>query len=247
MDPLSLTAGVINIVDSSRRTLQALSSSSSWQGERASLVQLETQICIQILDEMGQIALSYTSSIPESASLCLRLCQRHLQVLDKHLTDLKKAPRKLLPVTELEKTLKDFRRSVNSLTQHLVKEYRHAIRGINVGDMYINNSIDTTLDVEATKEHVRPVMDQLGKMLAEGVNCSTLYINNSFMDRIDLESNKPEEVLNQLRQAVRNVSNNADTMQSEPDPFEFQAKILSSDGDSSEPISICAKSSPALG
>jgi hypothetical protein len=72
------------LLTKTNRLLRSLRSEKLISVEFASTL-LETQLYTQILDEVGTIALSETSSIPESASLCLQLCGRHLGQVEEWL------------------------------------------------------------------------------------------------------------------------------------------------------------------
>jgi hypothetical protein len=122
MDPLSIAAGALAVLQSAEKTFKLLENIRI--SEKLTSVQLELEIYNKILEEVGQIALSGTSSLPESARLTLRLCQRHLDKVMTEMDDLygsKPRWKSRIPSSTdifeatLVKAMKNYRRSVKIL------------------------------------------------------------------------------------------------------------------------------------
>jgi hypothetical protein len=124
MESLSVTAGTLAIVSTAQKLSFELFNllKETKVSEQLSTIQLEVEIYTKILEEVGQIALSGTSSLPESAKLSLRLCQRHLAKVDAEIQDLFGSERVLKgkkpasgAETGLVETMRNYRRSVKIL------------------------------------------------------------------------------------------------------------------------------------
>jgi hypothetical protein len=124
MDPLSVTAGTLAVVSTAQKVSNLLINllKETKVSEQLSTVQLEVEIYTKILEEVGQIALSGTSSLPESARLSLQLCERHLAKVNAEIHELfgsERGWRGKKPASGAEnslvETLKSYRRSVKIL------------------------------------------------------------------------------------------------------------------------------------
>jgi hypothetical protein len=122
-EAIGIAAGVIGIVDHAARVSTFLSDLVvSKKGAIWRTVKLEIEIYTTILREVGQIALSGTSALPQSASLSLQLCELYLsklqdkipRVLDSETNSARKIFAKHAS-DEMMSDLKDYRRSVKIL------------------------------------------------------------------------------------------------------------------------------------
>jgi hypothetical protein len=244
MEPLSLVAGVISLVGISRKAIDTLSLSNAWKGKSDSLVLLETQVCVQLLDEMGQITLSRASAVPQSAVLSLRLCERHLSFLQKNqdLSSLEQAYKK----SSILQSLKEFRRAVkllrdivmDSLTHNYVQEHMSItgrgfgeVRNSTMGDVYPAIH-EVSAQMEATLKRI--IIPMLETLLTSSAARNTANENGPTDD--SNSASQSEDVINQLREALKRGQQ--DPAQKETNPFEFSAKVLHED--SQVPIQVCA-------
>lgn len=117
MDPVSLASSAIGLVVLARKSL-SIASSKLFYGELGETVLLETQICVQLLEDLGAFSLSSTSEVPPSASLCLSLCHQNLDNLQRLL----KKKSVLKESRDISHALKEFRRSVK-LFRDIMSEY----------------------------------------------------------------------------------------------------------------------------
>jgi hypothetical protein len=131
MDPLSITAGTLSVVSHAFKILELLKAPGKDVGlsESSAAVRLETEIYTKVLQEVGEIALSGPSTLPESAMLSLQFCQQQLTRLETHIKRAFDSNNDTSPVMkrrlglvvkesaaqELVKGMKDYRRSVKIL------------------------------------------------------------------------------------------------------------------------------------
>lgn len=115
-EPISVAAGIISLVERSKRLFSTTSNLSGLDKRDPAYV-LEAEICSRILDEIGQVSLSAPSSLPESATLSLQLCQLHLQTLIQAFAHAMSKPSIAQHNARQmqENALKKFRRSVKLL------------------------------------------------------------------------------------------------------------------------------------
>jgi predicted membrane protein len=116
MDPLSIASGTIGLVSRAIHLRDVLAPLQD-QDSKFEVV-TEIGIYTKILEEVGRIALSETSTLPESATMALQLCNLHLSKIEEEVKKSARASRtfKTLSVTKvLEPPLKRYRRSVKIL------------------------------------------------------------------------------------------------------------------------------------
>lgn len=122
MEPLSITAGTIAVLQIAGRAFQYIRDLAT--SEELQTVRLEVEIYNRILEEVGQIALSSTTSLPESAQLSLQLCKRFVTEIVARIEECyvtKDGRKSKKPKSGAEdrliETMKKYRRSVKILRE----------------------------------------------------------------------------------------------------------------------------------
>ncbi|XPS92846.1 hypothetical protein M3J09_002223 [Ascochyta lentis] len=265
MDPLSITAGSINVARYASTILDLLRGRDKEieTSKLLSTIQLEFQIYTRILEEVGQIALSGSSTIPENATLSLKLCHQQLSDLEAYVrktffsdsasTRMRLGSKKLGAgvVDELVSGMKDYRRSVkvlrdivtDAMTQELlIKNANSQLSQPSTGD--INIVIDWTRGEEMIESQVEALMKRLSAVFSGGsISTGSVNIANSFMGKAqDADTHQhPADILEKLKRAAEGINTSAKASQSSPNPFEFYAKIMRAQGSSEEETRVCVK------
>ncbi|KAF2786346.1 hypothetical protein K505DRAFT_343884 [Melanomma pulvis-pyrius CBS 109.77] len=256
MDPLSVTAGVLSIASLATKVSRSILESVTFEEKNYSTaVKLELEIYTNILEEVGQIALSGLSELPESAKLSLQLCHLHLSSLADVAEKARPQARKKLfddgrkagQMKSLQTGLKDYRRSVKILReivtdamtqQALDKNIAQKYREINsTGTIKIRNIIDTNQCAEMVEKQMETMNELFNSDLT---NTGSILIENVFTDRATEQDGVLEDVLARLRKAAEGVAAASGPTQSPPNPFEFFAKIIRTEQSDQDETSVCA-------
>lgn len=129
-EPLSIASGTIALLLLAQEKFLRFKQVPSSQYEAYNTVQLEVEIYTKILEEVGQIALKGTSSLPESATLSLQLCQRHLHKLMSEIdvvfgSNPERKPKRLssdAAGAKMVETMRNYRRSVKILRDIVMEQ-----------------------------------------------------------------------------------------------------------------------------
>lgn len=119
MDPLSLSASIVALVDLSTllvKRISVLYGLGHSQGRYEEFLVYES-----ILHDLGEIATSFRHQIPETMAPCIRLCHRRLEYLQSLFLNSSKIKR-LSSSIDIERGLKGFSRSVK-LLRDVMMEY----------------------------------------------------------------------------------------------------------------------------
>lgn len=82
MDPLSVTASIIALVQTGQSVARHIASGSSSSKDLPSeLIAIEINVYVGIMEEMSQAILSGSTQLSPSASPCLTLCGRNLEAM----------------------------------------------------------------------------------------------------------------------------------------------------------------------
>ncbi|KAF1845021.1 uncharacterized protein K460DRAFT_416352 [Cucurbitaria berberidis CBS 394.84] len=254
-EAVSLAAGTLTIVNHARVVSTFLSDHDKSQNNLSAAVKLEIEIYSEILEEIGQIALSGTSRLPRSATLSLQLCELHLsnveRIIRRNVEKITLSTAIRWPEAgDLEKHLGSYRRSVKILrdivmdviTQELLRKDGNERSSRMHGAIHIENVIDTTQGTDMIEKQVETIIQQLGTMFSSGdVQTGPVHISNRFTDRAVAGDGLSEDVLDNLRRAAEGINASSSATQSTPNPFEFYARILRDQEHSEEESNVCAK------
>lgn len=116
-DPLSLAAGSIAVIQHVAKLLPRLRQRGSAQNDPIDWILIETELYTQVLKEISQISLRGSSSVPDSATMCLQACDRSLRSIEEYLPKAVKGNKYLSGSDKqyLERVLGNFRRYVKLL------------------------------------------------------------------------------------------------------------------------------------
>ncbi|KAF1922502.1 uncharacterized protein M421DRAFT_426844 [Didymella exigua CBS 183.55] len=258
MDPLSITAATISILSTAQETFKHLKHLQEFQTsefEQLTTVQLEVEIYNKILEEVGQIALSGTSSLPESARLSLRLCQRHLVKVMAEIDELyvlKSGRKSKKPASGAEanlvETMKDYRRSVKILRDIVMDGVTQGLLTNYAYDQPLPQTagpISIDLDLSQGGADSAKQTESLIKQLQVVFNNSH-YTPGPITIRIKSregtrdEADHSEDILEKLRRAAEGIYQRPRGAQSTSNPFQFFATIIGIQGSSEEGPKVCA-------
>ncbi|KAH4014498.1 hypothetical protein HBI70_177610 [Parastagonospora nodorum] len=255
MDPLSVTAGTIAILSLAKRTFENLKELQTDRFGHLTTIRLEIEIYNKILEEVGQIALSGTSLLPESARLSLQLCHRHLTTvtaeIDK-LYALKSGRKSNKPASSAEaslvETTKNYRRSVKILRDIVMDGVTQELLTSRPNDQYLPQAagpIRIDLDLSQGAEISAKQTESLVEQLQAVVNSihytpGPILITIKSQEGSHDEGSHSEEILQKLRRAAEGIHHKPGGAQSTPNPFQFFATIIGIQASSEEGSKVCA-------
>ena len=130
MDPISITASIVGLVETARSVTRAL-----YEFQRASKavsqVFLEIDVYTDILQEVSEYPLLTSQTMPRAAESSIRLCYNQLLALQTFTNANKWRKDKLLGTRDIEKAVHGFITSVQIL-RDVVMEYEHYLRSLDV-------------------------------------------------------------------------------------------------------------------
>ena len=131
MDPLSITAGIIGVIDGSIRLSKILKQVTRLSGvtkDDSQAVELYEDISMYkaMLEHSAKTSLALQGNVPQAAEDCIRLCHRRLELLSflssKYVEGRKKPkPSSTTPSSDLRRASKGFARSVKLLRDILAE------------------------------------------------------------------------------------------------------------------------------